>query len=354
MNFTKQERINMIYCLGASDGNVFLASRIYAQRYDDQRHPDYRAFDRLKISFEESGTVMYEKQERQKPVINEENTLSVLLCVVENPQVSTRIVSRELDISQTSVSKILRDNKFHPYHIQLLQELEGNDFERRIQFCEWVLNKVEEQPHFFDYVLFADEATFHSNGNVNKHNMHYYATENPHFRRAVDNQHRWSLNVWGGIVGRHVIGPYFFDNRVNGDTYLNFLINVLPQLLENVPLATRQRLWLLQDGAPPHYCVGVRNYLNNEFGVRWIGRGGPTAWPPRSPDLTKMDFFMWGYVKEKVYQTAPTTRDDMKIRIRRAFEEISEQMLVNVSRSFLARARLCIQENGGHIEHLTN
>lgn len=61
---------------------------------------------------------------------------------------------------------------------------------------------------------------------------------------------------------------------------------------------------------------------------------------------------MWGYVKEKVYQTAPTTREDIKVRIRRAFEEINEQMLVNISRSFLTRARLCIQENGGHIEHL--
>ena len=49
-----------------------------------------------------------------------------------------------------------------------------------------------------------------------------------------------------------------------------------------------------QDGATPHYLGEVREYLNTRFPGRWIGREAPIAWPPRSPDLTPMDFFLWG------------------------------------------------------------
>ncbi|KYN29436.1 hypothetical protein ALC57_01103, partial [Trachymyrmex cornetzi] len=60
------------------------------------------------------------------------------------------------------------------------------------------------------------------------------------------------LNTWCGIVNRYLIGPYFFDNRLNGKIYLSFLQNKLLELLEEVDLATRQKMWWQQDGAPPH------------------------------------------------------------------------------------------------------
>jgi hypothetical protein len=33
--------------------------------------------------------------------------------------------------------------------------------------------------------------------------------------------------------------------------------------------------------------------LDVKFPGRWIGRGGPIAWPPRSPDLTPLDIFFF-------------------------------------------------------------
>ena len=40
-----------------------------------------------------------------------------------------------------------------------------------------------------------------------------------------------------------------------------------------------------QDGAPPHWGSHVRRFLDATFPGRWIGRDGPTPWPPRSPDI---------------------------------------------------------------------
>ncbi|PNF41627.1 hypothetical protein B7P43_G07619, partial [Cryptotermes secundus] len=50
----------------------------------------------------------------------------------------------------------------------------------------------------------------------------------------------------------------------------------------------------------------VCRYLSNELRHRWIGRVGEVdvalfTWPPRSPDLTPCDFFLWGYIKDRVY-----------------------------------------------------
>jgi hypothetical protein len=48
------------------------------------------------------------------------------------------------------------------------------------------------------------------------------------------------------------------------------------------------------DGVPPHFHNEVRSYLDERLRNRWIGRGGPMELPPISPDLTRMDFFLWG------------------------------------------------------------
>ena len=50
------------------------------------------------------------------------------------------------------------------------------------------------------------------------------------------------------------------------------------------------------DGGPPHYALCLRQVLNEIFDEKWIGRGGPVAWPPRSADLTSPDYFFWGFV----------------------------------------------------------
>lgn len=351
--YSQEERVDMTFILGECFRNCLLASRVYAERYPDRPHPDKRAFEELLQTFCETGSVSYKKQTKEKCVVNnEDNEFLVLGSVVENPNVSSREISRQTGISQTSVCRILKKHKYHPYHIQLHQNLYGRDFQRRLDFCLWSLEKVGEEDDFFKFVLFTDEANFHNNGLVNRHNFHYYDTENRHLYRTVDRQNRWSLNVFGGIVGDHVIGPHFFDGNLNGVTFLRFLKKEFSVLLDDVSLDSRNKMWLQLDGAPPHFSTNVRNYLDREFPNKWIGRGGPHVFPPRSPDLTSMDFFFWGYIKNLVYNTPPTTADDMKIRIEHAFATVTPDILRNVRRSFEKRVRLCIEENGHHIEHL--
>jgi hypothetical protein len=79
-------------------------------------------------------------------------------------------------------------------------------------------------------------------------------------------------------------------------------------------------MWYMHDGAPPHFNLAVRDVLNNTSHGQLIGRGGPTAWPPRSPDLNPLDFYLWGRLNTLVY-AAPV---DMKRHFTIALWSLSE------------------------------
>lgn len=119
--------------------------------------------------------------------------------------------------------------------------------------------------------------------------------------KELHTQHRQKLNVWEGLLGNHIIGPFFIDGSLTGPKYKRLLENqVLPRLRElNVNI---QEIWFQQDGAPPHYSEEVRTFLNRTFLNRWIGRRGGIEWPARSLDLTPLDFFFLGtYEKSSLY-----------------------------------------------------
>lgn len=102
-------------------------------------------------------------------------------------------------------------------------------------------------------ILWTDkESTFTRVGMFNIHNAHYWTKKNKLARpdQMVQIQHRFSVNVWAGLLGN------------------------------------RRRLQYQHDGAPCAHLTGI-------YEDRWIGRGGPIAWPAHSPNLTLLNFHVW-------------------------------------------------------------
>ncbi|RZB58811.1 DDE 3 domain containing protein [Asbolus verrucosus] len=97
-------------------------------------------------------------------------------------------------------------------------------------------------------------------------------------------------------------------------------------------------MWLQQDGAPPHFHRAVRAYLDATFENKWIRRGAENPWPPRSTDLTPLDYFLWGYVKEKVYVTPFHNLNELEERITTVCRSVTPELLRRVRRSFLMLA----------------
>ncbi|KZC14527.1 hypothetical protein WN55_07020, partial [Dufourea novaeangliae] len=110
----------------------------------------------------------------------------------------------------------------------------------------------------------------------------------------------------------------------------------------------------MHDGVPPHYTIAVREHLNEYFGDRSIGRGGPVPWLARSPDLNPLEFFVWRYFKTLVYSTPVNSVEELEQRI-----HFSVGIVTNTTPNFCRihtnlhhRVRLCTEQNGGHFEQL--
>ena len=119
-----------------------------------------------------------------------------------------------------------------------------------------------------------------------------------------------------------------------------------------------QDSWFMQDGARPHRTAEVFSVLNQHFGDRVIGLDYPGSslegleWPPYSPDLNPCDYFLWGYLKDKVWQSNPKTISELKRAISGQVAEISTEICQKVIRGFEGRLTAVIAKDGGHFEHL--
>lgn len=123
--------------------------------------------------------------------------------------------------------------------------------------------------------------------------------------------------------------------------------------LDNLPLAELRKLFYQHDGAPPHNAHLVNNYLENLFYDQWIANNGPNLWPPRSPDLSVLDFYVWGTVKNNVYKTSVTTMEDCMRRVRTAFEDLDPQSIRKATHEqLLLRCEKCLEVQGHQFEYL--
>ncbi|CAF3947430.1 unnamed protein product, partial [Rotaria magnacalcarata] len=106
------------------------------------------------------------------------------------------------------------------------------------------------------------------------------------------------------------------------------------------------------DGAPSHFSIDVRRYLDDHFPGRWVGRGGSIRWAPQSPDLTPLDFFLWEHIKNNIYKTLIKDITELKRRIETEIKSISKEILYNGFSNISKRMNLCISVDGSHFEHL--
>ncbi|GFX41949.1 uncharacterized protein TNCV_3677611 [Trichonephila clavipes] len=188
----------------------------------------------------------------------------------------------------------------------------------RRRFVEWAQNEIAVVPDFHKRIWFSDEAHFWLNGYVNKQNCRIWSEANPQVYVETP-LHPEKLTVWCASWVGGIIGPYFFKNDEGHNVTINGAV---------VP--TRRR-------ATCHAARATIDLLKDSLGDRLISRFGPVNWPPRSCDLTPLDYFLWGCVKSLVYADKPQTLDHLEDNIRRVIADIRPQMLEKVIENWTSR-----------------
>lgn len=152
----------------------------------------------------------------------------------------------------------------------------------------------------------------------------------------------------------HIFGPYFFEEdestvTVTAKRYISMLQNeFLPELRRK--RYSLRRIFFQHDNATPHTAKATIEFLHSKFNPDHVISNG--LWPPRSPDLSPLDSFMFGYLKSKVYRNAPLTLLDLRQNIIDEVDAIDSDMLARVMDTMDSRVGLCMRVQGGHFQQL--
>ena len=149
-------------------------------------------------------------------------------------------------------------------------------------------------------VIFSDEKWWVLDSSPNSQNERRWSLFNPREYAECKYQGKKKVMCWMGFLQGAVLGPFWFVDEqqrpitLNQFSYLNMLEHDLwPVLRERRNL---RRIWFMQDRATCHCTGRVLSWLGTKFNDRIISRRTPIPWPPQSPDLNPLDFWLWGHL----------------------------------------------------------
>ena len=168
-------------------------------------------------------------------------------------------------------------------------------------------------------------------------------------------KHPKGVTGWCGFWSRGIINPFFFENEqreaitVNGDHSWAMLNQNFFTKIEEKDIAN---IWFQQDGATCYTTGSILDVLRPVFEDRIISRRADVVWPPRSGNLTPLNYYLWGAVKYKCYACKPETIDSLKDNIREAIDEIWLHTIDNVLNNWTKRVAQCMASRGSHLNKI--
>ena len=154
------------------------------------------------------------------------------------------------------------------------------------------------------------------------------------------------------------LGPYFFNEKddstatVNSDWYKSQVIRSFWLTLSGIRPIAEHTKWFQQDGATPYTSASVLELLEEKFADRVISHKTEDIWAPYSPDLSPPDFFLWGYLIDKVYMNLPANLDNLKAEIHREVCAIPRETCERGSEYFVRKIKLCRDRQCYLLEHV--
>ena len=135
------------------------------------------------------------------------------------------------------------------------------------------------------------------------------------------------------------------STRLNAATYLDVLDTTYGQDLYAIfgdgPYIFQQ------DGAPCHRSAAAQEYCQKNYRSFW----GKESWPPASPDLNVLDYFVWGWLQDYVNKKEPRSRQSLIAAAREAAHALPLDLVKKAVDGWYKRVALCAQENGMQFKH---
>ena len=271
-------------------------------------------------------------------------------------------------ITKSSFNRGVKLLDFHPYKLHRRHLLKPGDKVKRVAMARHVLDIHNRKPDWLNNLWMSDEAVFSLNGNVNSKNVVCYSERRggrPEDFNIDITKHAASVMPWACLAGdgRKLLLKFFEPETVDGEKvpgtlngaryYKLMRYRVIPQIKALNGGSLSDQCWQ-QDGARPHWSEQNLVYLQGQFGTNTLALGarrwGGGEWAPHSPDLSVLDFCIWGVMKYYVFQhPMPTTKQALKDKIQLVWDnQINPDLIKKAFKAFIARCTKVLQKDGGH------
>ena len=267
---------------------------------------------------------------------------------------SPREIAQRLGISKDSVNRIVKhDLDLKMYHRVKDQQLKEDDHEKRIVRSKRMLRYFTKDN--LRKTFFSDESIFTVEGLYNAHNDVFYSRERK--KEDVDesrihhgkSQFPKSVMVSAGISNLGKTSLYLIEQGVRVDSQY-YCDGLLSQLIPEMSRLSGGNFIFQQDGARSHTSKHTMAYLDNnlpdEADVLL-----PEDWPPHSPDLNPLDYCIWSSLARKVFKVKIRDVDHLCDRLGEAWEQIGQEEIDRVIKSFRKRLKACVKANGKRFEY---
>ena len=191
--FSIEEKVFITSCLIAFE-RFPEASLRFREKYDKEPPPRTTVLHWKKVLLE-TGSLSHHKPRSGRP--SDENVKQAVVDYIgANSTSSQRTTAQTVGTSKSTVNRVLSEKNIRARKFKMVQEISEDDPDRRLQFCNWIVN--ERRRSFHKSIIFSDEATFYLNSCVNKHNLFYYSEENE-YRFLELPQKSAGLTVWAAL-----------------------------------------------------------------------------------------------------------------------------------------------------------
>ena len=268
------------------------------------------------------------------PVITEEKKQEVVKFMLADPLQNLSDISKEFDLADSTVKKILNDNKIKYFQRIPVSPLANLHKQKRAEIC----GKIISIP-FKNYIpiIFSDESSIEIQEIRGIWRQPGTYPPQTFYEKDIKTM---SAMVWGGI------GPngyrtklIFFEEHINAETYIKALEE--NRILENIK-ETFGKDWVWeQDNASSHTAKDTINYLGPRVPYLF-------DWPPKSPDLSPIEQ-VWNYLKVKISGRHFSSPRQIYEALQEEWNKIPNEIIHNLYTSFWARCYVCHENNGDHL-----
>ena len=265
----------------------------------------------------------------------------------ENPGISMNEVARQKRCNPQVIQNIVKDDmRCKSYKLKTGQLLTEKAKNARLVKGTKLLNKLKHPKEKNMLWFFSDEKNFCQDQRFNRQNQRWIAACPGDVIRVMKTKFPQTVMVFEVISSEgDVMPPHIFDVglKVNTEVYLQVMNDVVLPWIRNVA-GDRPWVWQ-QDSAPAHVSKRSISWLKENC-FDFVDK---THWPPNSPNLNPLDYFLWGYLELRTNKEPHNTKDALIAAISREAAEIPPGLVRNACARFRGRIEAVLASDGGWI-----